>query len=136
MFCNIVVPIDLSHTERVQDMLRAADSLADKGAKLTVIHVADEVPSFIAAQIPTATIEENLQSARARLKEICETAGVDAELQVRSGTAHHEITSLADEIEADCIVIASHRPALKDYLLGSTAANVVRHAKCTVLVQR
>ena len=40
------------------------------------------------------------------------------------------------EASADAIVIASHRPDLSDYLLGSTAARVVRHAQCTVLVLR
>jgi nucleotide-binding universal stress UspA family protein len=34
------------------------------------------------------------------------------------------------------IVLASHRPELKDYLLGPNAARVVRHAKCSVLVVR
>ena len=39
---------------------------------------------------------------------------------------------LADEL----IVIGSHRPEMQDYLLGPTAAKVVRHAKCSVLVVR
>ena len=34
------------------------------------------------------------------------------------------------------IVIASHDPGLVDYLLGSVAARVVRHAHCSVLVTR
>ena len=34
------------------------------------------------------------------------------------------------------IVIASHDPGLADYLLGSTAGRVVRHAHCSVLVVR
>ena len=38
--------------------------------------------------------------------------------------------------KADCIVIGSHKPGLIDYLLGSTAARVVRHAPCAVHVLR
>ena len=136
MFNNIVVPIDLSHLDNAEPMLLAAKALADQGAKVTALHVVDQLPSFISAQIPAATIEENLQSVRDSLQAVCAAAGIDAEIEVRTGTAHHEIASLAEEIGADIIVIASHRPALKDYVLGSTAANVVRHAKCTVLVQR
>ena len=34
------------------------------------------------------------------------------------------------------IVMASHDPVLSDYLLGSVAARVVRHAHCSVLVAR
>ena len=40
------------------------------------------------------------------------------------------------ETDTDCVVIASHRPGLQDYLLGSTAARVVRHAACSVHVLR
>jgi len=35
---------------------------------------------------------------------------------------------------ADIVVVGSHRPAIKDYLLCTDAACVVRHARCSVLV--
>ena len=44
--------------------------------------------------------------------------------------------NVAKEIKADLIVMASHRPELRDYLLGPNAARVVRHADCSVLVVR
>ena len=43
---------------------------------------------------------------------------------------------LADDIDADLIMIPSHSPTMSDYLLGSTAASVMRHAKCAVLAHR
>ncbi len=52
------------------------------------------------------------------------------------GTIYQEILSAARKIEVDLIVMASHRPALEDYLLGPNAARVVRHADCSVLVVR
>ena len=55
---------------------------------------------------------------------------------MRNGTIYDEILAVADEIGADLIVMASHRPALRDYLLGPNAARVVRHAKQSVLVVR
>jgi nucleotide-binding universal stress UspA family protein len=39
-------------------------------------------------------------------------------------------------MNADLIVLAAHRPELKDYLLGPNASRVVRHAKCSVYVIR
>jgi nucleotide-binding universal stress UspA family protein len=33
-------------------------------------------------------------------------------------------------------VIGSHRPSMAIYLIGSNAARIVRHAKCSVLVVR
>jgi hypothetical protein len=37
---------------------------------------------------------------------------------------------------AELIIVASHQPELQNYFLGSTAAKVVRHATCSVLVVR
>jgi len=47
-----------------------------------------------------------------------------------------EILGAAEAAEADLVVVGSHRPAMKDYLLGTNAARVVRHARCSVLVAR
>lgn len=55
---------------------------------------------------------------------------------VSEGTVYQEILKVAGDIGADLIVMASHRPELKDYLLGPNAARVVRHAECSVLVVR
>ena len=55
---------------------------------------------------------------------------------LREGNPANEILALAEESGADCIVIASHRPGFGDYLIGSTAARVVRHAPCSVMVLR
>jgi universal stress protein F len=52
------------------------------------------------------------------------------------GTIYHEIIQVAEELPADLIVMASHRPSLKDYLLGPNAARVVRHASCAVFIVR
>jgi nucleotide-binding universal stress UspA family protein len=43
---------------------------------------------------------------------------------------------LQEPAEADLIVMASHRPAMKTYFLGSNAGHVVRYASCSVLVVR
>ena len=63
-------------------------------------------------------------------------AEIDAATGVAFGTVYEEILRAAERIGADLIVMGSHRPELKDYLLGSNAANVVRHARCSVLVVR
>ncbi len=55
---------------------------------------------------------------------------------VSQGTVYQEILEVAEKIGADLVVMASHRPELKDYLLGPNAARVVRHANCSVLVVR
>jgi len=42
----------------------------------------------------------------------------------------------AEDCDANLIMIASHKPGLRDYFIGSTAARVIRHAQCSVLVER
>lgn len=54
-------------------------------------------------------------------------------LMLRAGRV---ITEYANKSDIDCVVIGSHKPGLRDYFLGSTAARVVRHAKCAVHVLR
>jgi nucleotide-binding universal stress UspA family protein len=55
---------------------------------------------------------------------------------VRFGGTYQEILAHAEKIGAELIVIGSHKPNVADYLLGSTAARVVRHARCSVYVVR
>jgi nucleotide-binding universal stress UspA family protein len=55
---------------------------------------------------------------------------------VRAGHPGNQILDLAEETNADLIIVASHRPGLQDYFIGSTAGRVVRHANCSVLVTR
>ena len=52
------------------------------------------------------------------------------------GNIWRTIIRIAERAEADLIVLASHRPEMKDYLIGANAASVARHARCSVLVVR
>jgi len=68
---------------------------------------------------------------------LAELGGVkDVKAKLIDGSAGHAITQFASENNVDCIVIASHKPGLKDFFLGSTAARVVRHSQCAVHVVR
>ena len=57
-------------------------------------------------------------------------------ISVRFGDVYHEILSYADKISTDLIIVASHKPNFGNYLLGTTAARIVRHATCSVFVAR
>lgn len=62
--------------------------------------------------------------------------GMKVSTIARHGTAYEEILKVAKDIGATMIVLGAHRPSLKDYLIGPTAARVVRHANCSVNVMR
>jgi nucleotide-binding universal stress UspA family protein len=93
---------------------------------------------YIAAQIPAGFHKKALSDAAAELDEMASDHGVAeiAEIVMREGHPSTKILEFANETSADMIVIASHDPGLVDYLLGSVAARVVRHAHCSVLVTR
>ena len=60
----------------------------------------------------------------------------DASKALTEQPSARDILDFANEAGVDLIVIASHDPGLADYLLGSVAARVVRHAHCSVFVTR
>ncbi len=136
MFKTILVPIDLSHAEAGQVMINVAKMLGGEDAQIILITVVEDIPGFAVAVLPSGVIEESRERAQEALKEIAREAGVEASVEVRSGQAYRAILDAAEERNADLIVVASHRPGLQDFLLGSTAARVVRHATCTVFVLR
>ncbi len=136
MYRNILVPIDVENAEKGKAMLGKVKELAAEGAKVTVTYVVEDVPGLITAELPEGLVTQAAHNARSRLAGMVKAAGISADVDVRSGRPHHAILGLADELGADLIMIASHTPGPGDYLLGSTAASVVRHAKCSVFVER
>ncbi len=53
---------------------------------------------------------------------------------VRYGSPSPVILDEANERDVDLIIIASHHPGIRDYLIGSTASRVVLHADCSILI--
>jgi nucleotide-binding universal stress UspA family protein len=98
--------------------------------------VIEDIPTYVAAELPGGYLEKSTQSAQEALEEIANEANIQASVEVRSGQVYRSILAAAEERNVDLIVIGSHRPGFQDFLLGSTAARVVRHATCTVLVVR
>jgi nucleotide-binding universal stress UspA family protein len=57
-------------------------------------------------------------------------------VRVEIGTPWRSVVTAAEHEQADLIVIGSHGYGGLDRLLGTTAAKIVDHAKCSVLVTR
>jgi nucleotide-binding universal stress UspA family protein len=136
MFKTILVPIDLSHVVEGKANIDIAALNANAGAKIILLNVVEDIPSWAAAEIPSDLIKDSLTHAQNELKAIANASGMKVETEVRSGHSYNTILDVANERQVDLIIIASHRPGLQDYFLGSTAAKVVRHATCSVMVIR
>jgi len=82
---------------------------------------------------------KNIEEARKELAKLCAGGvpdGVPVKPMAAYGAIYEQIISVAESIKADLIVMAAHRPAFKDYLLGPNAARVVRHSNRSVLAVR
>jgi nucleotide-binding universal stress UspA family protein len=134
MYKTILVPIDLSHPDLGRTTLGIAREIGGKQSRIVGLYIAADIPPYVAAELPEGLLQKNLVAARAELGALADEVGADAE--ILSGHPPMKILEYATKIGADLIVIASHRPGLQDYFLGSTAARVVRHAECAVLVDR
>ena len=135
MYRHVLVPIALDHGAGTDVALDVARLLRDEGGAITALTVLEPVPGFIANELPAGQIERTQTDVLAALKE--ETDGAeDVKCVVVSGHPGRTIVDFAIENGADCIVVASHKPGLADYFLGSTAARVVRHSPCAVHVVR
>jgi len=140
MFKTILVAIDLEHSEQNRRILRAAKNIADaNGADVHLLEVVAAAPAIVSQylhenyeQLASGQAEKELANLAAELD--LETGEVSC--LIRFGTVYDEVLAAARNVEADLIITGSHKPNVSDYLLGSNAARIMRHAECSVLVIR
>jgi universal stress protein F len=136
MYKTILVPVDIAHVVEGRANLDLAAQHAADGAKIILLNVIEDIPGWAAAELPADLLKNSQATSREELRKLASSSGMEMEVEVRTGHSYHTILEVANERNADLIIVASHRPGLQDYFLGSTAAKVVRHAKCSVLVIR
>ncbi len=139
MYKSIILPIDLSQESSWSKALPIAlDQARHTGAKLHITTVVPDPPpvmAYLPKDYSNKMIEHATQELNAFVKQHI-PQDFSAQHSIRQGPIYREILELAEDIGADLIIMASHRPELKDYLLGPNAARVVRHADCSVFVVR
>lgn len=136
MYKTILVPIDMAHVAEGKEEMKIVLEHASEDARIVLLYVAEVIPTWAAVDFPVELLEKSMQHSREELQAIADASGRKMEVDIRNGHSHNTILEVAKEIDADLIILASHRPGLKDYFLGSTASRVVRHANCSVLVVR
>lgn len=137
---KVLLPIDLGDAHSWAKSLPEALYLLGQGG---ILHVVSVLPDYGMSQVSSffaKDYEKDALVAFGKALSDWTTAnvpeGVDVHPHVLHGTIYDEILRAAERLKVDTIVIGSHRPALKDYLLGPNAARVVRHADCSVYVVR
>ncbi len=141
MYKNILLPVDLVSRETQAKAVATTIGLAKAFA--AQIHALTVVPDFGMAVVEGYFPKDFEKKAMASAKEDlaafvkAEFAG-DASVRqiVAYGSIYREIIRVADDVGCDLIVMASHNPSLRDYLIGPNAVGVITHATRSVLVVR
>lgn len=141
MYETILTPLDLDDEPSWRRGLDAAlKQVRAGGGTLHVLYVIPAVSSAISPYISEDAQRSLIDNAHARLNEFASEhipADVTPHMHlVQQDSVYRAILDTADEISADLIILAAHRPVASDFLLGSNAARVVRHSGASVLVVR
>ncbi|MGZ3408912.1 MAG: universal stress protein [Xanthobacteraceae bacterium] len=140
MYKKILVPVDLTEPSFAKPAVDAAVELARQSDGIVrIVNVLPMTPVMLAEYVPADFDTQQRQTAEESVAKLAKECGFDAarlSTVVRQGGIYHEVLEEAELLDADLIVMVSHRPALKTYFLGSNAGHVVRYAKCSVLVVR
>jgi nucleotide-binding universal stress UspA family protein len=145
MFRSIVVGTDGSDTA-TQAVRQAVDLAGLLGAKLELVSAYEPVSEQRLAQErrqapedlqwvinPREDVDATLEAAA----EVARAAGVEVSVYARQGDPADAILDVAEEQEADLIVVGNKgMTGAKRFLLGSVPNKVSHHAPCSVLIIR
>ena len=145
MFKSIVVGTDGSDTA-TQAVKQAVDLARDVGAKIELVSAYEpvssqrlseerrEAPEDLQWTInPREDVDATLEQAAVAARD----AGVEVNIYARQGDPADAILDVAEEQEADLIVVGNKgMTGAKRFLLGSVPNKVSHHAPCSVLIIR
>ena len=140
MYRRLLLAVDLADEAEKPKGLEEALAVANcANGELRLMNVQPLLPATFMEYVPADFDAEQERRALEALEAIAAGLPLPRErvtCTVASGGIYHELLREAQEWRADLIVVGSHRPVMSDYLLGSNAKTIVRHAQCSVLVVR
>lgn len=135
MYRRILVAVAPDHPETIDEMLQVARGLAEPGATIEALSVVSAIPTYIEVHIPKSIYQASAEEVRQKLEQgLAGQEGVERAVEV--GKPSEEILAYQQRGGHDLIVLRSHNPTIGDMVLGSTAARIVRNARCSVHVIR
>lgn len=141
MFSDLFIFVDVEMPNTWQDALPLAVQLAnDYDATVNLLSV---VPDFGMAVVEQFFPEGTDHELNKKVLEILEdfiAEQVPAHIRTRpivaEGSVRECILRMSKEVNADLILMPPTRAGDSHYDLGATAAHVVRHAHCSVMILR
>jgi nucleotide-binding universal stress UspA family protein len=141
VFTNILIAIDGSDASQ-RALVRAVDEARVWNAKLHVLYVVEtglfsSLPSDNTVEIMYRVLEKEGTTVLERAKKYAAEKGITVTTHIKQGHAGSEVIALADQENADLIIVGSHGKSQADRLLiGSVSTFVVSHSKVTSMVVR
>lgn len=140
MFARILLSVDISEPDLARPVVAHTVELAKlSGALVRLIYVRPFIVDAAVEHLPPDFFKGEEQQALSDLKSMGDSMDVPKEkISCASpvGTVYDHVIRAAAQFNADLIVVGSNRPSMRNYLLGSNAARIVRYAQCSVLVVR
>jgi len=133
---HILAGIDLSD-EAQQVLERALQIAKQDGSTISLVHVIEPLSYAYGGDLPLdfSGIQEEIQrQAQARMESLGQKYSIPAaNRHVLTGRPEREIHRLAQQINADLVVVGTHGRHGLALLLGSTANGVLHGTPCDVL---
>ncbi len=136
MFKHILLPVDVAHLDEGHKTLEVALAIKSPDTSITLLYVMEDIPNWTDLDLPPNFKQNSMQTARKSLESIAATTDAPIEIETRTGHAYSTILKEAEAMDIDLIILASHKPGLKDYFIGSNTTKIVSHAGCSVVVVR
>ena len=104
MFKTILVPIDMAHAAEGKANIELAAQHAAAGAKIILLNVVEEIPTWAAAELPANLIPDSMSRAKEELGAIANATGQKLEVEVRNGRSYRTILEVAEEKDRKSVV--------------------------------
>ncbi|MFU8883553.1 MAG: universal stress protein [Rhodobacterales bacterium] len=137
MYSNIMIPVDLGHTNQMDKALGVAADIAKLyAAQAHIVGVGQTVPTDI-ARTPAQYAEKLAAFAAERSKALGVTFQPHVEISHDPAVELDDVlTRAATQIGVDLIVMGSHVPGLAEHVFASNAGYLASHAHMSVFVVR
>ncbi len=137
MFNRIMVPVDLRYVSKQEKALDAAAALArNYDCPIHLVSIAD--PLEPDDGVPANTFGETLSALAAQLSESANVKVMahPVRTSLKSADLDVALRRVAEDLDIDLIVMTSHVPGLREYLISSNAGYLASHTDISVFVVR
>ncbi len=101
----------------VEQLISVASALVHSNGSVTLLHGVEHLPQYTRDLLPENHFDIAKAAGNDKLTPL-KGDKPETKTDIVKGHAGRGILDFAAAHESDCIVIASHRPGLQDYLLG------------------